>query len=75
MPVTADSSGLAGDLLSSPRCRELIESITSCAVMVLPLWNSTPLRSLKVQTLASGEASQLSASSPTSLPELSISVR
>jgi hypothetical protein len=53
---------LAPDLESSPLWR-LMEKITSSAVMVLPLWNSTPLRSLKVHTLASGVESHDSASS------------
>ena len=37
------------------------EATTSSASSDLPLWNSTPLRSLKVQVTASSEAPQLSA--------------
>ena len=48
--------------------------MTSSAVTGLPLWKVTPSRSLKVQTLASGEASQLSAMSPVSEPSAAISV-
>jgi len=65
---------LAADLVASPRWW-LIDSITSVESMVLPLWNSTPWRSLKVHCVASSEASQLSASSPIRLPSGAISVR
>jgi len=52
-----------------------IDAMTSSAPKDLPLWNFTPLRRLKVQILASGDASQLSASSPTSSPAEDTSVR
>ena len=62
------------EMLSSPRCR-LIENTTSSASIVLPLWNSTPLRSLNVQTVRSSLASQLVASSGTNTPPAPISIR
>jgi hypothetical protein len=65
---------LAADLVSSPRWWFKVAT-TSFASSDLPLWNSTPLRSLKVQVAASAEASQLSANSPTSSPLGEISVR
>ena len=62
MPVMPASHGLMTDCESGPMCSDSEES-TSSASRVLPLWNSTPLRSLKCQTFASGEASHDSASS------------
>ena len=44
----------APDLVAGPEWRSMVAT-TSSAVISLPLWNCTPLRILKVQTLASGE--------------------
>ena len=56
-----------------------MEAMTSSAVMLRPSWNSTPSRRRKIQVLASGEASQLSArqgtSSPSTLSSVSVLVK
>jgi len=67
------TSGRAGEATASSRCSRS-DARTSSAPKTLPLWNVTPRRRLNVQVRASGVASQLSASSPTSDPSAATSV-
>src|SRR5205823_14643643 len=59
---TMEKTDRAGDAVAGLRMRVNVYT-TSSASSSRPWWNFTPLRSLKVHTLASGEDSQLSASS------------
>jgi hypothetical protein len=74
MSVMPATMGAAAEVESGPRWW-LIEAATSSAVRIWPEWNCTPSRMLKVQTVASGVASQPVASSGTSEPSAAISVR
>src|ERR1039458_5839800 len=72
--VTELKIPLAPDLLFSPRCR-LSEATTSSAVSDLPLLNSTPLRRLKVHTVAPADELHVSAASPRREPSGATSTR
>ena len=66
--------GLAAEVESSPRC-SLIEATTSSTVTARPEWKVTPGRSLKRQVLASGVASQLSATWGSNVPSAAMPTR